>query len=85
MAPSPGSGALGEKPFAGKITLRAVIDAIRAGFREMYEGAKVGDIPGMMNKDVNGAYGNAFHDIGDLVIEGIDLCDGDVLEISIGS
>jgi hypothetical protein len=78
-----------EKPFTGevtgKVTLRRIIDAIRAGFVEMYKSADVRDIPGMMNKDVKGPYGNAFHDIGDLVIEGIDLCDGDSLEISIGS
>lgn len=67
------------------MTLRRIIDAIRAGFRKMYEGAEVRDIPGMMNKDVRGAYGNAFHVIGDLVVESIELCDGDRLEISIGS
>ena len=69
----------------GKVTLRRVIDGIRAGFRTMYEGAAVKDIPGMMNKDVKGAYGSSFHGIGDLVIERIELCDGDRLEISIGS
>lgn len=78
-----------EKPFGGvvtgKLTLRRVIDAIRAGFRKMYEGAAVRDIPGMMNKDVTGPYGNAFHVISDLVVERIELCDGDRLEISIGS
>jgi hypothetical protein len=78
-----------EKPLsgavAGKLTLRRIIDAIRAGFRKMYGHATVNDIPGMMNKDVRGPYGSSFHDIGDLVIEGIDLCDGDWLDISIGS
>ncbi|MDP1828117.1 MAG: hypothetical protein Q8L48_32880 [Archangium sp.] len=78
-----------EKPLGGvvtgKLTLRHIIDGIRGGFRKMYEGATVRDIPGMMNKDVTGPYGNAFHVIGDLVIERIELCDGDRLEISIGS
>lgn len=78
-----------EKPYAGtvegKVTLRAVIDAIRAGFRKMYEGTTVRDIPKMANKNVTGAYGKAFHVIGDLVIESIDLCDGDMLAIDIGS
>lgn len=78
-----------DKPFegklAGKVTLRRIIDAIRAGFRTMYEGAAVKDIPGMMNKDVKGAYGSSLHGIGDLVIEHINWCDGDWLEIAIGS
>ncbi|GAC1341980.1 MAG: hypothetical protein NVSMB23_14210 [Myxococcales bacterium] len=78
-----------EKPFAGvvegKVTLRAVIDAIRAGFRKMYEGVVIRDIPGMGNKNVTGPYGKSFHVISDLVIESIDLCDGDILAIYIGS
>jgi len=78
-----------EKPFAGvvtgPITLRRIIDAIRAGFRTMYEGTTQRDIPGMMNKDVTGRYGRAFHVIDDLVIEGIDLCPDGSLSISIGS
>lgn len=78
-----------EKPFVssvtGSITLRRIIDAVRAGFRHMYEGAVVRDIPKLYNKDVTGPYGRAFHAIGDLVIERIDLCDGRWLDISIGS
>ena len=78
-----------EKPFAGvvagKLTLRRTVDAIRAGFREMYEGSTQRDIPGMHNKDVTGRYGRAFHAIGDLVIERIELCADDSLSIFIGS
>ena len=78
-----------EKPFRGvitcEITLRRTIDSIRAGFRTMYEGTTQRDIPGMHNKDVTGPYGQAFHVIDDLVIEGIDLCGDAVFSISIGS
>jgi hypothetical protein len=78
-----------EKPFTttvtGPITLRRVIDAVRAGFRHMYEGTTQRDIPKLENKDVTGPYGRAFHAIGDLVIESIDLCDDSWLDISIGS
>jgi hypothetical protein len=78
-----------EKPFAGsvdgQITLRRTIDAIRSGFRTMYEGSTEREIPKMMNKDVSGNYGHAFHAIDDLVIERIDLCADDSLAISIGS
>jgi hypothetical protein len=79
-----------EEPFegtvTGRITLRTIIDAVRAGFRRMYEGTTQRDIPGMENKDVNGSYGRAFHVIGDLVIESIELCEGNGrLEIGIGS
>jgi len=78
-----------EKPFAGdvtgEITLRRTIDAIRAGFRKMYEGATQRDIPGMYNKDVAGPYGRSFHAIEDLAIERIDLCGDESFSISIGS
>jgi hypothetical protein len=78
-----------EKPFAGKVTgpltLRRIIDAVRAGFRTMYQGTTESEIPGLYNKDVRGAYGRAFHIIGDLFIEQIQLCDGKTLEIEIGS
>jgi hypothetical protein len=78
-----------EKPFStsitGNITLRRIIDAVRSGFRHMYEGTTQRDIPKMYNKDVTGPYGRAVHAIGDLVIERIDLCDGGRLDISIGS
>ncbi len=78
-----------EKPFAGTvtapITLRRSVDAIRAGFRKMYDGAAIRDIPGMHNKEVTGPYGQSFHAIGDLVIEGVELCDDGRLQIAIGS
>ncbi len=78
-----------ERPFAGTVkgplTLRRIIDAVRAGFRKMYEGAAQRDIPGMYNKDVRGRYGRAFHVISDLVIESIELCGDGSLEIGIGS
>jgi hypothetical protein len=78
-----------ERPFVGaltgEITLRRLIDAVRAGFRKMYEGTTQSDIPGMYNTDVTGPYGRAFHAIDDLVIEGIDLCADDSLSITIGS
>jgi hypothetical protein len=51
----------------------------------MYEGTTQRDIPKMVNKDVTGPYGRAFHVIRDLVIESIDLCDDTWLDISIGS
>jgi hypothetical protein len=78
-----------ERPFAGvvtgEITLRRTIDAVRAGFRNMYEGTTQRDIPGMHNKDVTGPYGRAFHVVDDLVIEGIYLCGDDSFSIIIGS
>ncbi|MGE3456887.1 MAG: hypothetical protein AB7O24_17380 [Kofleriaceae bacterium] len=78
-----------EKPFegvvTGSITLQRTIDAIRAGLRKMYEGTTQRDIPQMHNKEVVGAYGRAFHVIGDLVIERIELCADDSLSIFIGS
>lgn len=78
-----------EKPFTssitGDLTRRRIIDAVRAAFRHMYEGTTQRDIPKMYNKDVRGPYGRAFHVIGDLVIEGIDLCDDRWLDINIGS
>jgi hypothetical protein len=78
-----------EKPFKGSVssplTLRRIIDAVRAGFRHMYEGTTQRDIPHMVNKDVSGAYGKAFHAITDLVIENIQICGGTRLDIGIGS
>jgi len=78
-----------ERPFSGVVTgdltLRRIIDAVRAGFRTMYQGTTEREIPGLMNKDVRGPYGKAFHVIGDLVIEGIDLCDDKTLRLAIGS
>ncbi len=69
----------------GELTLRRTIDAVRRAFRHMYEGTTERDIPNLYNKDVTGPYGRAFHAIGDLVIERIDLCDGRRLDVSIGS
>ena len=78
-----------QKPYAATIpapvTLRHIVEAIRAGFRTMYASTKQRDIPGMENKDVTGPYGRAFHAIDDLVIEQIDLCESGALDISIGS
>jgi hypothetical protein len=78
-----------EKPFAGVVTppltLRRTVDAIRAGFHEMYKGTTQRDIGQMMNKDVTGAYGHAFHAIDDLVIERITLCADGSIDIGIGS
>jgi hypothetical protein len=80
-----------EKPYAGVvrsesgITLRQIIDAVRASFRAMYQGASQRDIPGMFNKDVRGDYGRAFHVIDDLVIAEIALRDDGGLEIEIES
>jgi hypothetical protein len=78
-----------EKPFTGTIqgdlTVRKAVSAIRAGFRSMYRASTVRDIPGVLNRHVTGEYGEAFHDIDDLVIEGIDVCDDHTLRISIGS
>jgi hypothetical protein len=74
-----------EGSVTGDITLRRIIDAVRTGFRHMYEGASARKIPNMENVDVTGPYGRAVHGIGDLVIEHIDLCDDRRLDISIGS
>ncbi|MCE9579711.1 MAG: hypothetical protein K8W52_41720 [Deltaproteobacteria bacterium] len=78
-----------DKPFtgsvAGAITLRRIIDEVRGGFRHMYAGTSQRAVPGMYNKDVRGTYGRAFHVIGDLVIEHIDLCGDRWLELTIGS
>ena len=81
-----------EKPYEGTIvtdagaSLRQIIDAIRAAYRMMYRGASIEDIPNLLNKRVQGDYGEAIHAIDDLVIEGIAVDDetGE-LEIIIGS
>jgi hypothetical protein len=67
-----------------RITLRMIIRDVRRGFREMYRGSKAASIPGMRNKRVVGRYGEAFHVIGDLVIERIRL-HGTRLHVDIGS
>jgi hypothetical protein len=81
-----------ELPFEGRvaapsgITLRHVIDAIRLGFRTMYEGASHQPIPKLLNQIVEGSFGRAYHPIGDLVIERIDVLDDEGrLDIGIGS
>ncbi len=71
---------------AGDITLRRIIDAVRSGFREMYRGATHAPIEGLLNEHVAGTYGQAFHGIHDLVIEGILFHEEEGrLEILIGS
>ncbi len=81
-----------EKPFNGEVrseagtTLRQIIDAIRAGYRAVYSGSTSQDHPNLDNKIVDGDYGRGFHEIGDLVIEGIAIDDDTgVLDVSIGS
>lgn len=81
-----------ERPYAGRvyanggITLRAVIDAVRKGFRAMYANTSAEDVPHLENKRVTGSYGTAMHVIDDLVIEAIVLDDGTrELDIGIGS
>ena len=39
----------------------------------------------MENRDVRGPYGQAYHVMSDLVIERIELCDDQTLDIAIGS
>ena len=81
-----------DEPFEGRvvgvegITLRHIIDAIRDGYRQMYEGTSMENIPNIANKKVTGSYGTAMHVIDDLVIESIEL-DGSKnnLTIFIGS
>ncbi|MBL8718324.1 MAG: hypothetical protein JNL79_20250 [Myxococcales bacterium] len=71
----------------GEITLRQIIDAIRRGFREMYRGASHAPIAGLPgNEDVKGSYGQAYHGIHDLVIEGILFHEEEgLIEVLIGS
>jgi hypothetical protein len=76
----------GQVTGSGGITLRKIIDAVRAGFRVMYEGASHAPIAGLVNEDVRGAYGTAVHGIQDLVIEDITLLEDEgQIEIGIGS
>lgn len=67
------------------VTLRRTIDAIRAGFRTMYAASSIEAIESVDNRRVTGPYGEGFHDIGDLVIERIDLCRDGTLLLFIGS
>jgi hypothetical protein len=70
----------------GGVTLRQIIDAIRVGCRVMYRDTKQQPIPTLDNKLVDGPYGRAYHDIGDLVIESIELDEtSGALDIFIGS
>jgi hypothetical protein len=81
-----------DQPYEGQVigdagvTLRQVIDAIRAAYREMYRGAAVSDLANLHNKLVQGDYGHAVHVIDDLVIERLAV-DDDLgrIEIDIGS
>jgi hypothetical protein len=70
----------------GGVTLRQIIDAIRGGYRKMYEGARHQPIPNLANQLVDGDYGRAYHAIGDLVIEAIELDEGEgTLDVFVGS
>ena len=76
----------GEVRTDGGATLRQIIDAIRTAYRTMYRDPVVEPIADLDNKRVRGAYGEAYHVIEDLVIEGIELDDETGrLEIIIGS
>lgn len=71
---------------ASGVTLRNVIDAVRDGFRTMYQDTTVEPIANLHNKRVTGAYGEALHVIGDLVIEAIEVDElNGTLEVGIGS
>jgi hypothetical protein len=81
-----------DRPYEGMVitdagaSLRQIFDAIRGGFRVMYRGASHEEIPNLVNQRVEGDYGRAFHAIGDLVVERIELDEETgVLEIGIGS
>lgn len=79
-----------EQPFEGtvkaKATLRNVIDAIRAGYRTMYRGTTNKAMKNLINQEVQGKYGTAYHEMGDLVIERIELdIETGELNIYIGS
>ncbi|MBZ0232409.1 MAG: hypothetical protein K8M05_08655 [Deltaproteobacteria bacterium] len=81
-----------EKPFHGEVrgedgvTLRQIIDAIRAAYRTMYEGAVAEPMADLDNMRVRGPYGEALHVIDDLVIESIVLDDeGGRLQVFVGS
>lgn len=67
-------------------TLRQIIEAIRAGYREMYQATRDAQLPGLLNRHVTGPYGDAYHAMEDLVIERIryDAQKG-ALYLSIGS
>jgi hypothetical protein len=81
-----------DRPYEGHVigdagvTLRQLIDAIRAGYLEMYRGAAVSELANLHNKLVQGEYGHAVHVIDDLVIERIVVDDeSGRIEIDIGS
>ncbi len=81
-----------ERPYEGEVvvdggaSLRQIIDAIRAAYRHIYTGVTIEPIPNFDNMRVRGAYGEAVHVIGDLVIESIELDDETgQLDIFIGS
>jgi hypothetical protein len=82
------------KPFDGEvrggggggITLRNIIDAVRAAYREIYRDTTAEPMEKLDNMHVRGPYGEAHHVIEDLVIESIELDEENgTLEIFIGS
>lgn len=52
-------------------TLRQLIIAIRDGYQAMYRDTAPTRLPGLLNQKLTGPYGDAYHAIGDLVIERI--------------
>lgn len=67
-------------------TKNELFDLIRDGFDVMYNGSVSTPIPGLINQNVKGEFGQSFHAIEDLVIEGIEY-DDDAKEVyvAIGS
>jgi hypothetical protein len=72
-----------EKPFDGAVhgdrdggvTLRQIIDAIRAGFQSMYRDTSVEPMEKLYNVNVRGPHGRAHHAIEHLAIGPIELDD----------
>lgn len=70
----------------GGITLRRIIDAIRGGFRVMYEGASYEELPNLANQQVDGTYGRAYHVLDDVFLERVTLDEtAGVLHLGFGS
>lgn len=68
------------------ISVRDVVAAVQAGYRRMYAGATEEPISGLANVRVTGDFGEALHDMTDLVIEGISVDEDEAtLTIDIGS
>lgn len=81
-----------ERPYQGEVvtdggaSLRQIIDAVRAAYRQMYRDVTIEPIANLDNKRVRGEYGEALHVIEDLVIESIELDEqSGQLQIFIGS